>query len=62
MRSFDLSFFLLALIGTASLISVGVGIAEESIMIILASIVIFIVSLGAGFTRKKKLREQEGRA
>ncbi|WP_096189273.1 DUF5325 family protein [Evansella halocellulosilytica] len=61
MRSFDIIFFLLALFGTAGLLGVGIGIAEESVLIILASIVVFIVTLGGGFARKKKIRE-EGRA
>ncbi|MBU9711267.1 DUF5325 family protein [Evansella tamaricis] len=58
MGSFNWSFFLLAVLGTSGLIGIGIGIAEGSPLIIIGAIVLTIVSVGTGFTLKKKKREQ----
>ncbi|MFC7372024.1 DUF5325 family protein [Fictibacillus iocasae] len=51
-------FFLLALCTAMSIGGIGVAVSEQSILIAAVSIFCVIVLMGAGFTLKKKLREQ----
>ncbi|MCD8509239.1 MAG: YlaF family protein [Bacillus sp. (in: Bacteria)] len=58
MKSFNWKFFILALLGTAGLIGIGIGIAEGSTLIITSAIVLAIVSVTTGFTLKYKLNKK----
>ncbi|MDQ0253866.1 hypothetical protein J2S74_001238 [Evansella vedderi] len=55
MEGFSWKFFMLALLGTTGLMGIGIGIAEGSSIIILSAIILTLVSVGTGFTLKKKL-------
>lgn len=47
----------LAIIGTLCMMGIGIAVAEESIIGILAAIIALIVVMGIGFKTKKKMRE-----
>ncbi|WP_313801482.1 YlaF family protein [Cytobacillus sp.] len=47
----------LAIIATLCMMGIGIAVAEESIIGILAAIIALIVVMGIGFKTKKKMRE-----
>ena len=51
------NFLILAILAAMSIGSIGVFIAEKSIIGIVAAIVILCAIMGFGFSQKKKLRE-----
>ncbi|MDW7613179.1 YlaF family protein [Peribacillus simplex] len=51
------NFLILAVLAACSIGSIGIFIAEKSLLGILAAIVILCGVMGFGFTQKKKLRE-----
>jgi hypothetical protein len=60
MKEIKWIFVLFAVAAAADIIGIGVAIAEESIVGILACIVLLVLIMGFGFKTKKKYRE-EGR-
>ncbi|MGE7602264.1 YlaF family protein [Peribacillus sp. NPDC097675] len=51
------NFLILAILATICIGSIGIFIAEKSILGILAAIVVLCGIMGYGFSQKKKLRE-----
>ena len=51
------NFLILAILAAMSIGSIGVFIAEKSIIGIIAAIVILCAIMGFGFSQKKKMRE-----
>ena len=56
MGNIQWDFLLLATFGAFSIIAIGISIAENSIIGILVSIIILIITMGVGFIRKSKLK------
>ena len=50
-------FLIYAILSAASIIGIGVAIAEESIIGAVGSIIALILIMGLGFSQKKKMRE-----
>ncbi|ARK31154.1 DUF5325 family protein [Halalkalibacter krulwichiae] len=57
MKKENLLFLLLAIISVICIMSIGVAIAERSILIAFLSIAGVIIATGLGFTLRKKVRE-----
>jgi hypothetical protein len=56
--NFNFVFFLIAFLTALSIGGLGVAISEKSILIAAVSIILVIVLMGAGFSLRKKAREQ----
>ncbi|CDZ99353.1 hypothetical protein BN1048_00423 [Jeotgalicoccus saudimassiliensis] len=52
-------FLILAVLAVAMMVAFSVFIAEEMIVMAILSVVVFIAIFGAGFTLKKKYREND---
>lgn len=50
-------FFILAVLAVLMMVAFSVFIAEEMIILAVLSVIVFIAIFGAGFTLKKKYRE-----
>lgn len=50
-------FLIYAILSAASIIGIGVAIAEKSIIGVVGSIIAVILIMGLGFSQKKKMRE-----
>ncbi|TDM03903.1 DUF5325 family protein [Macrococcus carouselicus] len=50
-------FLLLAVLAVLCMVGFSAGIAENSLLIMLISFILFIAVFGAGFTLKRKYRE-----
>lgn len=57
MKKSKTRFLLLAIFAVLMLIVISAGIAEESLLLILIGLILFIATFGVGFTQKKKYRE-----
>lgn len=57
MKKENFLFLLLAIITVICIMSIGVAVAEKSMLIFLLAIVGIILAMGLGFTLKKKVRE-----
>ncbi|MFC0189043.1 DUF5325 family protein [Fictibacillus aquaticus] len=55
---YNFMFFLLAFFTALSIGGIGVAVSEKSILIAAVSIILVIILMGAGFSLRKKLREQ----
>jgi len=55
MKQIKWGFLLLAVLAAASIVGIGVAIAEESVKGVLGSLVTLIVVMGFGFSRKRKM-------
>ncbi|MDG5789469.1 DUF5325 family protein [Evansella sp. AB-P1] len=54
MKKFDWRFFICAVLGITGLIGIGIGLAEGSMLIIIAAIIFTIIFVGLGFALKRK--------
>ncbi|MBB6283985.1 DUF5325 family protein [Geobacillus subterraneus] len=57
MKRIELVPLMLAIFAVAAIMAIGVFIAEQSIIGIAASTLIFIAMMGVGFAHKKRTRE-----
>ncbi|MFC0558755.1 DUF5325 family protein [Halalkalibacter alkalisediminis] len=57
MKKENVLFLLIAIISVICIMSIGVAIAERSILIAVLSIAGVVIATGLGFTLRKKLRE-----
>ncbi|MFK3937078.1 YlaF family protein [Alkalihalobacillus sp. NPDC078783] len=57
MKKENLLFLLLAAITVACIMSIGIAVAERSIIIALLAVAGVIIAMGLGFTLKKRIRE-----
>ncbi|PRO64761.1 DUF5325 family protein [Alkalicoccus urumqiensis] len=57
MRSFDIVFFLLALLGTAGMMGLGIAFAQGSLLLFILFSGMLAASLVTGFKRKKRLAQ-----
>ncbi|SDN23807.1 DUF5325 family protein [Alkalicoccus daliensis] len=55
MKSFDIIFFMLAVLGTVGMMGLGVALAQLSLTILFVSLLLLGGSLFIGFRRKHKL-------
>ncbi len=53
-----LLFLLLAMLAVGSMAAIGIFIAEQNVAMTIASVVLMIVAMGAGFVLKACLRKQ----
>lgn len=56
MQSFDITFFILAVLGTAGMIGIGISFAQTSLPLFLFFLALSLGSVFIGFRRKKQLR------
>ncbi|QPC46203.1 YlaF family protein [Mangrovibacillus cuniculi] len=59
MKNIKWGFIMLSMLTVLAIMSIGVAIAERSILGIVASILLVTIIMGLGFKTKKKLRERE---
>ncbi|WP_062048479.1 YlaF family protein [Bacillus sp. JCM 19034] len=57
MKKENFLFLLLAIITVVCIMSIGVAVAEKSMLIFLLAVAGIIIAMGLGFTLKKKVRE-----
>lgn len=57
MKKENVLFLLLAIISVICIMSIGVAVAERSLLIALLSIAGVVIATGLGFTLRKKVRE-----
>ncbi|MCE7794749.1 DUF5325 family protein [Salipaludibacillus sp. CUR1] len=55
MRSFDIYYFILAILGTVGMMGIGISFAQTSLLMFLSFLVLSLGSVFAGFKRKKYL-------
>ncbi|MBF8152425.1 DUF5325 family protein [Exiguobacterium indicum] len=53
-----LLFLLLAMLAVGSMAAIGIFIAEQNVPMTIASVILMIVTMGAGFVLKARLRKQ----
>lgn len=58
MKQFQPVSFLLAIFAVIAIMAIGIFIAEQSMIGIIASIVALFIIIGIGFARKKRMREK----
>ncbi|BDG48190.1 MULTISPECIES: DUF5325 family protein [Parageobacillus] len=58
MKQFQPVSFLLAIFAVIAIMAIGIFIAEQSLIGIIASIVALFIIIGIGFARKKRMREK----
>ncbi|MBB5323831.1 hypothetical protein HNQ34_000923 [Anoxybacillus tepidamans] len=58
MKPFQPVFLLFAILAASSIMAIGIFIAEQSVLGIIISIIVFIVIMGIGFATKKRMREK----
>lgn len=58
MKDIQYSFLGLAITATICLMLIAIFIAEKSVIGVILAIIALIVTMGIGFSRKKKLREK----
>ncbi len=57
-KNMRLLFLLLAMLAVGSMAAIGIFIAEQNVPMTIASVVLMIVAMGAGFVLKARLRKQ----
>lgn len=57
MKQIKWEFLIYAILSAASIIGIGVSIAEQSVAGTIGSIIVLILIMGLGFKRKRKMRE-----
>jgi predicted membrane protein len=58
MKPFQPVFLLFAMLAASALMAVGIFIAEQSLIGVILSFIAFIAIMGAGFVKKKRMREK----
>ncbi|KXG10406.1 DUF5325 family protein [Anoxybacillus rupiensis] len=58
MKSFQPIFLLFAILAASSIMAIGIFIAEQSVIGIIISFLIFIIIMGTGFAVKKRKRQK----
>ncbi|GAE29923.1 DUF5325 family protein [Alkalihalobacillus hemicellulosilyticus] len=61
MKKENVLFLLLAVITVICIMSIGVAVAEKSMLIFILSIIGIFLAMRLGFTLKKKLNERENK-
>ncbi|MCK0470602.1 DUF5325 family protein [Halalkalibacter sp. APA_J-10(15)] len=61
MKKENVLFLLLAVITVICIMSIGVAVAEKSMLIFILSIIGIFLAMGLGFTLKKKINERENK-
>ncbi|WP_409292037.1 YlaF family protein [Peribacillus sp. SCS-37] len=51
-------FVILSFLAAASIAGIGIAIAEGSAVVFIACLAVLVISMGTGFSQKKKLRER----
>lgn len=59
MKQINIIFLVLAFLTAFFMILIGISVGERSIFGIFGAIIGIVVTIGAGFTYKKKLREKQ---
>ncbi len=59
MKQINIIFLVLAFLTAFFMILIGISVGERSILGIFGAIIGIVVTIGAGFTYKKKLREKQ---
>nr|WP_139189562.1 DUF5325 family protein [Evansella caseinilytica] len=54
MESFNWKAFLLAILGISGLVGIGIGLSENSLVVIAGSVLLSVASIGIGFSQKSK--------
>ncbi|WP_027408277.1 YlaF family protein [Anoxybacteroides tepidamans] len=58
MKPFQPVFLLFAILAASAIMAIGIFIAEQSIIGVVISFIIFLVVMGIGFATKKRMREK----
>jgi hypothetical protein len=59
MKSFQPIFFFFAVLAASCMMGIGIFIAERNVLGIMFSIIALLITMGAGFITKKRMREKE---
>ncbi|WP_026690077.1 DUF5325 family protein [Alteribacter aurantiacus] len=59
MKTFNWPLFILSVFAACGIAGVGIGLAENSALIIILSIVITLVCVGGGFSIRKKILAED---
>jgi hypothetical protein len=58
MKSFQLIFFFFAVLAASCMMGIGIFIAERNVLGIIFSMIALLITMGAGFITKKRMREK----